>query len=34
MSDWGLEITESLLVREEGPAEALCDTPRELVAKT
>lgn len=33
MSDWGLEITESILVRESGPAECLCDRPRALVIK-
>ncbi len=28
--DWGLEITETLLIRESGPAEALTDWPRRL----
>ena len=30
MDDWGLEITESFAIRKEGPAECLCDYPREL----
>ncbi len=33
MEDWGLEITESIVIRENGPAECLCDYPRELVVK-
>ncbi|WP_323767643.1 M24 family metallopeptidase [Marinovum sp.] len=33
MEDWGLEITESILIRPEGPAEPLCDRPREVVVK-
>ncbi len=33
MQDWGLEITESILIREQGPAEVLADAPRELVVK-
>jgi ectoine hydrolase len=33
MTDWGLEITESILIREVGPAECLCDRPRALVVK-
>ncbi|MGF1500877.1 MAG: M24 family metallopeptidase [Paracoccaceae bacterium] len=31
--DWGLEITETLLIRETGPAEALADYPRALFVK-
>ena len=31
--DWGLEITEPLLVREDGPAECLADYPRKLLVK-
>lgn len=31
--EWGLEITEPLLVREEGPAECLADYPRRLFVK-
>ncbi|NBB71332.1 MAG: M24 family metallopeptidase [Alphaproteobacteria bacterium] len=31
MEDWGLEITESIVIRERGPAECLADYPRELV---
>jgi len=30
---WGLEITEPLLIAEEGPAECLCDFPRTLFVK-
>ena len=30
MQDWGLEITESIRIREHGPAEALADVPRPL----
>ncbi len=33
MADWGLEITESILIREEGPAETLCNRPRKLFVK-
>ena len=33
MQDWGLEITESILIREDGPAECLCERPRELAVK-
>lgn len=33
MADWGLEITESILIKPEGPAEALCRRPRELIVK-
>ncbi len=33
MNDWGLEITESVLIRETGPAECLCDRPRKLFVK-
>lgn len=33
MADWGLEITESILIKESGPAEALCNRPRELIVK-
>lgn len=33
MEDWGLEITESLLVKDEGSAEALADYPRKLFVK-
>jgi ectoine hydrolase len=34
MKDWGLEITESILIREDGPAECLCNRPRKLFVKT
>lgn len=33
MADWGLEITESILIKENGPAETLCKRPRELIVK-
>jgi ectoine hydrolase len=33
MDEWGLEITESILIRESGPAECLCDRPRQLFVK-
>ncbi len=31
--NWGLEITESILIRESGPAETFCDRPRKLFVK-
>lgn len=31
--EWGLEITESILIRESGPAETFCDRPRKLFVK-
>ena len=33
MEDWGLEITESILIREDGPAETFCNRPRKLYVK-
>ena len=33
MDEWGLEITEPLLIRSVGPAECLADVPRELLIK-
>jgi ectoine hydrolase len=33
MDDWGLEITESILIRESGAAECFCDRPRRLFVK-
>lgn len=33
MADWGLEITESILIGESGPAECLCSRPRRLIVK-
>jgi len=33
MSDWGLEITESIVIRDTGPAECLVDYPRRLFVK-
>jgi ectoine hydrolase len=32
-ADWGLEITESILIKQSGPAECLCNLPRQLIAK-
>jgi len=34
MDDWGLETTETLLIRDSGPAEALCNVARKLFVKT
>ncbi|TAM95559.1 MAG: M24 family metallopeptidase, partial [Rhizobiaceae bacterium] len=33
MKDWGLEITESILIRESGPAECFCSRPRKMFVK-
>jgi len=33
MEDWGIEITEPILIREAGPAEPFCTLPRRLVVK-
>ena len=33
MSDWGLEITESILITEDGPPETLCNRPRKMFVK-
>lgn len=33
MDDWGLETTETLLIRETGPAEAMCDVERTMFVK-
>jgi ectoine hydrolase len=33
MSDWGLEITESILIRDTGPAETFCNRPRQMFVK-
>jgi len=33
MDGWGLEITESILIRDTGPAECLCNRPRRLFVK-
>lgn len=33
MDDWGLEITESILIRDSGPAETFCDRPRQMFVK-
>jgi ectoine hydrolase len=34
MDDWGLEITETILITEDGPAERLCNVPRDLMIVT
>ncbi|WP_146347792.1 M24 family metallopeptidase [Phaeobacter marinintestinus] len=34
MQDWGLEITESILIRDEGPAETFCNRPRKMFVKS
>ncbi len=33
MEDWGMEITESILIRDSGPAECLCEMPRRVFVK-
>jgi ectoine hydrolase len=33
MSDWGLEITESILIKDSGPAETFCNRPRKMFVK-
>ena len=33
MDTWGLELTESIRIRENGPATCFCEYPRELVIK-
>ncbi|TMV93213.1 M24 family metallopeptidase [Thioclava sp. BHET1] len=33
MDDWGIETTETILIREDGPAEPLCTIPRQLFVK-
>lgn len=33
MDGWGLETTETLLIREDGPAEALCTVERQMFVK-
>lgn len=33
MDDWGLEITESIVITESGPAETLSDVPRKMFVK-
>ncbi|MEL7166933.1 MAG: M24 family metallopeptidase [Pseudomonadota bacterium] len=33
MAGWGLSITESIRITQSGPAECLCDVPREMVVK-
>ena len=34
MDSWGLETTETILIKDDGPAEAFCDMPRKLFVKT
>ncbi|MEL7257596.1 MAG: M24 family metallopeptidase [Pseudomonadota bacterium] len=33
MDTWGLETTESILIKDTGPAESFCDMPRKLFVK-
>ncbi|MBN2905604.1 MAG: M24 family metallopeptidase [Rhodobacteraceae bacterium] len=33
MENWGLEITEPIVIRADGPAHCLCDRPRQLYVK-
>ena len=33
MDSWGLETTETILIRDDGPAETLCDVERKLFVK-
>jgi ectoine hydrolase len=33
MDDWGIEITESILITEDGPADCFCDRPRKMFVK-
>jgi ectoine hydrolase len=33
MQDWALEITETILIQDDGPAQCLCDRPRALYVK-
>jgi ectoine hydrolase len=33
MEEWGIEITEPILIRDEGPAECFCDRPRRIWVK-
>ncbi len=33
MDDWGVAITESILIRDRGPAECLADVPREIFVR-
>lgn len=34
MADWGLEITESIRIRNEGAAETFCNRPRQMFVKS
>ena len=33
MDGWGLAITESIRITEDGPAECLCDRPRGMIVR-
>ncbi len=33
MEDWGMEITESILITDSGPAECFCNRPRQMFVK-
>lgn len=34
LADWGIEITESIRITADGPAEVFCNRPRELIVKS
>ena len=34
MDTWGIEITESILITTDGPAETFCNRPRRIFVKT
>lgn len=34
MENWGLAITESILITDSGPAQCFCELPRRLIVKT
>jgi len=33
MENWGMEITEPILITPSGPAETFCNRPRQLFVK-
>ena len=34
MDTWGIEITESILITADGPAETFCNRPRRIFVKS
>jgi ectoine hydrolase len=34
MDTWGIEITESILITNDGPAETFCNRPRRIFVKS